>query len=41
LKTLVVHCHPDPASFNAALYRTACEALQAAGHELRCIDLYA
>ncbi len=41
MKTLVVHCHPDPESFNAALYRTACEALREAGHELRCVDLYA
>lgn len=41
MRLLVVHCHPDPESYNAALYRTACEALRAAGHELRCIDLYA
>ncbi|MFO1245361.1 MAG: NAD(P)H-dependent oxidoreductase [Ramlibacter sp.] len=41
MKTLVVHCHPNPDSFNAALYRAAVEALRTAGHELRCIDLYA
>ena len=41
MKTLVVHCHPDPASFNAALYGAACAALRRAGHELRLIDLYA
>lgn len=41
MRTLVVHCHPDPESYNAALYRTACDALRAGGHELRCIDLYA
>lgn len=41
MRSLVVHCHPDPASFNAALYRTACDALRAGGHELRAIDLYA
>lgn len=41
MRVLVVHCHPNPESFNAALYRSACAALQAAGHELRSIDLYA
>ena len=41
MKTLVVHCHPNPDSFNAALYRAAVGALRTAGHELRCIDLYA
>jgi putative NADPH-quinone reductase len=41
MNCLVVHCHPDPASFNAALYRVACDALREAGHELRCFDLYA
>ena len=41
MRLLIVHCHPDPDSFNHAIHRTACEALRAAGHELRCIDLYA
>ncbi|HYF16684.1 MAG TPA: NAD(P)H-dependent oxidoreductase [Ramlibacter sp.] len=41
MRTLVVHCHPDPESFNAALYRTACDAVRAGGHEVRGIDLYA
>lgn len=41
MNTLVIHCHPNPESFNAALYRAACEALSAAGHALRTIDLYA
>lgn len=41
MRTLVVHCHPDEASFSAALYRAACEALEGAGHELRRADLYA
>lgn len=41
MRTLVVHCHPDPQSFNAALFRAACAAVQKAGHELRSIDLYA
>ena len=41
MKTLVVHCHPDPNSFNRALYDTSCAALRQAGNELRTIDLYA
>jgi NAD(P)H dehydrogenase (quinone) len=41
LRLLIVFCHPDPASYGAALRRTAVEALQGAGHELRQIDLYA
>jgi NAD(P)H dehydrogenase (quinone) len=41
LKTLVVHCHPNPESFSAALYTATVQALQASGHELRCFDLYA
>ena len=41
MKTLVVHCHPNPASFNAALYGASCDALRRAGHEVRAVDLYA
>ena len=41
MKTLVVHCHPDPESFTAALFRTSCEALRAAGNEVETLDLYA
>lgn len=41
MKTLVVHCHPVPDSFNAALFATSCDALRRAGNELRTIDLYA
>ena len=41
MKLLLVYCHPDPQSFGAALRRTAADALRAAGHELREIDLYA
>jgi putative NADPH-quinone reductase len=36
-----VFCHPDPDSYGAAIFRTACQALREAGHELRIIDLYA
>lgn len=41
MRLLIVYCHPDPESFNAAIRRTAVESLRAAGHELREIDLYA
>lgn len=40
MKTLVVHCHPNPASFNAALYAAACDSLRRAGHEVRAVNLY-
>lgn len=41
MKLLLVFCHPDPASYGAALRDAAVQALQSAGHELRQIDLYA
>lgn len=40
MRLLVVFSHPDPDSFNAALCRTATEALREAGHEVRLLDLY-
>lgn len=41
MKLLLVYCHPDPESFGSAIRDAAVEALTAAGHELRQIDLYA
>ncbi|MEY8875181.1 MAG: NAD(P)H-dependent oxidoreductase [Leptothrix sp. (in: b-proteobacteria)] len=41
MRVLLLHCHPDPASYSAALCATALQALTAAGHEVRHIDLYA
>ena len=41
MKVYVVYCHPDPASFTAALRDRAMDALAAAGHEVRMSDLYA
>ena len=41
MRTLVVHCHPNPGSFSAALNAAACDALRRGGSELRLIDLYA
>lgn len=40
MRLLVVFTHPDPQSFNAAVFATALAALREAGHELRVIDLY-
>ncbi len=41
MRVLVVHSHPDPDSYNAALCRETLAALARAGHETRLIDLYA
>jgi len=41
MRSLVVYCHPDPASFTAAIRDRAIGALQARGDEVRANDLYA
>ena len=41
MRILVVFCHPDPQSFGAALLALARATLEAGGHELRVLDLYA
>ncbi len=41
MRVLLLHAHPDPDSFNASLYRVTLDALQAAGHEVQAVDLYA
>lgn len=41
MKLLIVYCHPDPASYCAALRDTAVAALTEVGHEVRLLDLYA
>ena len=41
MNTLVVYCHPDPASFTAAVRDVAVTTLRARGHEVRVRDLYA
>lgn len=41
MRVLVLHAHPDPESFGAALHRTIVETLRAAGHEVDDCDLYA
>ena len=41
MNTFVVLAHPEPQSFNGALFRTAQETLRAAGHSVQTSDLYA
>jgi putative NADPH-quinone reductase len=41
VKVLVVHAHPDPASFNAHLRDRVVATLTGAGHRVDLIDLYA
>lgn len=41
MNTLVVYWHPEPKSFNGAMFRTACDTLSADGHEVRISDLHA
>ncbi len=40
MRCLIVHCHPDPESFNAALFRRVAQVLAQSGNETRCVDLY-
>jgi putative NADPH-quinone reductase len=41
VRTLVVHCHPDPTSFTATARDRAVAALRRRGDEVRVTDLYA
>lgn len=40
MNVLIVFAHPEPKSFNGALFDTAVRELQAAGHEVVTSDLY-
>ncbi len=40
MRVLVLHAHPDPDSFNAALFREVVAALREGGHEVDACDLY-
>lgn len=40
MKILLILAHPEPQSMNGALFRTAIETLQAAGHEVKTSNLY-
>lgn len=41
MRVLVVHAHPDPASYSAALHAATLAALRRAGHEIDDCSLYA
>lgn len=41
MNVLIVHAHPEPQSFTAALRDTAVETFQAQGHQVQVSDLYA
>jgi putative NADPH-quinone reductase len=41
MKVLIVYWHPEPLSFNASMFGTACDTLSQAGHEVRTSDLHA
>lgn len=41
MKAFLILAHPEPKSFNGALFQTAQEALRAAGHSVVVSDLYA
>jgi NAD(P)H dehydrogenase (quinone) len=41
MKVLIVHAHPEPQSFTAALRDLARETLEGQGHEVQVSDLYA
>ncbi|MCX7342025.1 MAG: NAD(P)H-dependent oxidoreductase [Hyphomicrobiales bacterium] len=40
MRVLVLHAHPNPESFNAALYRQVVAGLSARGHGVDACDLY-
>ncbi|CAM3087719.1 NAD(P)H-dependent oxidoreductase [Vibrio rarus] len=41
MNVLVVYWHPEPKSFNSAMFRRSVEALQVVGHEVKTSDLHA
>lgn len=41
MNILIVYAHPEPQSMNGAMYRTAIQFLQDAGHSVKTSDLYA
>jgi putative NADPH-quinone reductase len=40
MKILILIAHPEPKSFNAAMYQIAIKTLQENGHEVKTTDLY-
>ena len=41
MRTLVVYCHPNPDSFVAAARDRVLAGLEAGGHDMQLVDLYA
>nr|WP_086938619.1 NAD(P)H-dependent oxidoreductase [Thaumasiovibrio occultus] len=41
MNVLIVYAHPEPESFNGAMFRQAITTLEAAGHTVKTSDLYA
>jgi NAD(P)H dehydrogenase (quinone) len=41
MKVFIVYAHPEPGSFNGALFRTAQDVFREGGHEVQVSDLYA
>jgi len=41
MHALIVHCHPEPSSFNASLTNIAVETLRRSGYTVEVSDLYA
>ena len=41
MKILIVHAHPEPRSFNTAMYQAAVEELTLLGHSVQVSELYA
>ena len=39
MKVFIVYWHPEPKSFNGAMFRVACETLAAAGYQISTSDL--
>ncbi|MBO5202542.1 MAG: NAD(P)H-dependent oxidoreductase, partial [Lentisphaeria bacterium] len=40
MNVLIVYCHPEPHSFNHAMFQTACQALRKGRHKIRISDLH-
>ena len=40
MKVFIVYWHPEPQSFNAAMFQTACETFTAGGHQVRTSNLH-
>ena len=41
MNVFLLNAHPEPRSFNGAMFRTAQETLRAAGHAVSVSDIYA